>query len=298
MRKGQTPNQKVLQAKIDEQQLQIDELERYLSELTSIVEQQLLQLKQANKFCANLGLGNADLVTAYTTEVQAFAQQKKLLPVAAVENEQCNPQLQTCIDYLYHFVLTVNLFAKRSDDPLAAQLAQAIARGADADISNVTDPHIVANALILYFSSLDTAFVAGADKFLAIMRSEKSAQMAAFKLHELVNTLSSKTRNTLKELFALLAEVAKEHETNRMTADRLGEIWGVALFKTSSAITSACECMILNDTFVFEAAKANRVFREGRDQYAGNSAWKQYDASAYTRGNVGNKPSFAGHSGN
>jgi chorismate mutase len=288
----------VLQAKIDEQQLQIDELERYMSELTGIVERQLQQLQQANKFSSNIGLGTDDLNAAFAIEMQAFAQQKKLVPVAPIDDVQCEPQLQKCIDYLFHFVLTVNLFAKRSDDPLVAQIAAALAHGRHVDIADVADPHIVANAILLYFSGLDTAWVPGADAFVAIMRAEKSAQMAAFKLHELVNKLPSKIRNTLKELFALLGEVAKEHETNRMTADRLGEIVGVALFKTSSSITSACECMILNDQFVFEVAKSNRVFREGKDQHAGNSAWKQYDGARYARGNVGSKPSFAGHSGN
>jgi chorismate mutase len=288
----------VLQAKIDEQQLQIDELERYMSELTSIVERQLQQLKQANKFCSNVGLGTDDLAVAFATEVQAFAQQRKRVPVPVLDDVQCDAALQKCIDYLYHFVLTVNLFAKRTDDPAVQLIAGALARGGDVDISDVADPHIVANALLLYFSGLDTALVPGSETFVAVMRNEKSAQMAAFKLHEVVNKLPSKTRNTMKELFALLGEIAKEHETNRMTADRLGEIVGIALFKTSSAITSACECMILNERLVFEAAKSNRVFRESKDQFAGNSAWKQYDGAMYARGNVGSKPSFAGHSGN
>lgn len=290
----------MLQGKIDDQQQQIDELERYMGELTSIIERQLLQLKNGNKFNANLGVAN-DLQTAYATEVQAFTQQKKRIGTAQfVDNEQIEPQIQKCIDYLFHFVLTVNLFAKRAADEASVNsLAIMLQQRGDVDLRNVADPHVVANALLVYFSRLDQPFVGSVDKFLKIMADNKgSQQMAAFQLHELVNTLSSKTFNTLKQLFGLLSEVAKEHETNRMTADRIAEIWGAALWKTSSAITPACECMIQNDNFVFELARKGRVFREGKDAFSGTSAWKQYDASMYARGNVGNKPSFAGHSGN
>lgn len=271
-----------------------------MAELTSVIERQLLQLKHGNKFNSSLGVSD-DLQSAYATEVQAFTQQKKRIGTPQfVDNEQCDPQLQTCIDYLYHFVLTVNLFAKRATDEAAVNsLAVMLGQRAPVDLRNIADPHIVANAMLLYFSRLDQPFVGSVDKFIKVMAENKaSQQMAAFHLHELVHTLPSKTFNTLKPLFGLLSEVAKENETNRMPADRVAEIWGAALWKTSSAITSACECMIQNDNFVFEAARKNRVFREGKDAHAGNSAWKQYDASMYARGNVGNKPSFAGHSGN
>jgi hypothetical protein len=82
-----------------------------------------------------------------------------------------------------------------------------------------------------------------------------------------------------------------------MTADRLGELWGMVLWKSSSAIVHACDCMIRNDTFVFEAEKKNRVFKEGKNHMDGFNAWKQYDQSAYSRGAIGNKTAYAGHAG-
>jgi hypothetical protein len=82
-----------------------------------------------------------------------------------------------------------------------------------------------------------------------------------------------------------------------MTADRLGELWGMTLWKTSSAIMEACDCMIRNDTFVFDVEKKNRVFKEGKNAMEGFSAWKQYDQNLYARGNIGNKGAYAGHAG-
>lgn len=40
--------------------------------------------------------------------------------------------------------------------------------------------------------------------------------MRAFKLHELVNKLPEPKKASLKALFGLLSEVAKEHEVNRV----------------------------------------------------------------------------------
>ena len=82
-----------------------------------------------------------------------------------------------------------------------------------------------------------------------------------------------------------------------MTSDRLAEIWGLVLWRSSSAVTPAAECMINNDTFVFEKARKNRVFKEGKDPLAGQTAWKQYDQHLYSRGNITNKFARAGHSG-
>lgn len=83
----------------------------------------------------------------------------------------------------------------------------------------------------------------------------------------------------------------------QMTADRLAEIWGMVLWKSSSAIMGACECMIVNDVFVFDVEKKNRVFTEGKNVMEGFSAWKQYDQNLYSRGNIGNKAAYAGHAG-
>ena len=41
--------------------------------------------------------------------------------------------------------------------------------------------------------------------------------MRAFKLHELVNKLPEPKKASLKALFGLLSEVAKEHEVNRVS---------------------------------------------------------------------------------
>jgi hypothetical protein len=47
--------------------------------------------------------------------------------------------------------------------------------------------------------------------------AEKSNEMRAFKLHELVNKLPEPKKASLKSLFGLLSEVAKEHEVNRVS---------------------------------------------------------------------------------
>ena len=82
-----------------------------------------------------------------------------------------------------------------------------------------------------------------------------------------------------------------------MPADRLAEIWGLVLWRDSSAVTASARCMVENDTFVFEKARKNRVFKEGKDPLAGQTAWKQYDQHLFARGNIGNKAARAGQSG-
>jgi hypothetical protein len=46
--------------------------------------------------------------------------------------------------------------------------------------------------------------------------AEKTNEMRAYKLHELVNKLPDIKKQSMKALFGLLSEIAKEHETNRV----------------------------------------------------------------------------------
>ena len=105
-----------MQAEILAKQAQVDELERYLDTLTDILAQQSDQLASQKKFVDGLGLQD-DLQTSYRIEVQAFNQAKKFTAEPVRDNIPIDEQLQKCIDYLYNFVLEINLFAKRVDDP-------------------------------------------------------------------------------------------------------------------------------------------------------------------------------------
>jgi hypothetical protein len=119
--------------KAEEQRATIESLEEYIATLVGILQQQSAQLVSSRKFSKNVGITD-DLQTAYRTEIQALNQQKKFVTTAAPaahavgDVERC-AQVQKCIDYLYNFVLEVNLFAKRGDTAVEEALATQIQEG-------------------------------------------------------------------------------------------------------------------------------------------------------------------------
>lgn len=139
-----SPRQKQLQAAIDQQQAQIDELERYLATLTDLLERQSAQLAASKKvwltrcyngpadsvpqFCKNIGL-STDLQTSFKIEIQAMNQAKSFVAEDNLGDVNPHPELQKCIDYLYQFVLEVNVFSKKGDSAQEEALVTQIEKG-------------------------------------------------------------------------------------------------------------------------------------------------------------------------
>jgi hypothetical protein len=192
-----------LQAEVDEQRAQIDALEDYIVSLTGLLEQQSAQLVAQKKYSNNIGISN-DLQAAYRSEVQALNQAKKFTGAAApaaqsdVEIAQY-AQVQTCVMYLYNFIHEINLFAKRGDAAVEESLATQIENGTKRDlvwrnltmvsslshvssfaragntinVTTIANPHIVANALMLYYQRKSTAYIPDADKYIAAAKGSR-----------------------------------------------------------------------------------------------------------------------------
>lgn len=64
--------------------------------------------------------------------------------------------------------------------------------------------------------------------------ADQNPEMQAFLLHESVNKLSPPLLATMRALFGLLGEVARESDANRMGAARLADIFAPVLFNDGS----------------------------------------------------------------
>jgi len=139
--------------------------------------------------------------------------------------------VEKCITFLGSAVQLPGLFRVSGSQNDVLAYKAAFDRGEDVDLSNCSDPHVVANILKLYLRELPNPLLTAEMYPKFIEAFSASQDTAVERLRVLINNLPNTHKTTLQYLIQFLTVVASQSAVNMMTPLNLGTVFGPTILR-------------------------------------------------------------------